>query len=73
MNIQSIPSHVNYSILQSPVSKEPPKPSSMDVVSQVPLKEIVISPEKIKELLSLMMSAPDLVRNKTGNLLDLRV
>jgi len=73
MNIQSIPSHVNYTILQSPEVKpvsakiEPPE------ASQVPLKEVVISPEKIKELLSLMMSAPDLVRNKTGNLLDLRV
>lgn len=35
-------------------------------------KEPVISPEKIVELLSLMMSAPDVIRNKTGNLFNIR-
>jgi len=33
----------------------------------------LISPEKIVELLSLMMSTPDIVKNHTGNILDLRV
>ena len=36
-------------------------------------KEPLISPEKIVELLSLMMSTPDIVKNHTGNILDLRV
>jgi len=75
MNINGLSS--NISIVLPPSSnksmtefKEYQKVSDISFNSS---KEPLISPEKIVELLSLMMSTPDIVKNHTGNILDLRV
>jgi hypothetical protein len=72
MNIQSISSNANLvSMHNTQVRASSPHsvhPESLFSTDKIP----VIPPRKIVELLSLVMSTPDLVRNHTGKNLDIR-
>jgi hypothetical protein len=73
MNLQAISSHANNLPLQMSPKVEGLNLSKADAeILTYSEKQPVISPEKIVELLSLMMSTPDVIRNKTGNLINIR-
>ncbi|NBU97238.1 MAG: hypothetical protein EBS19_03305 [Spirochaetia bacterium] len=73
MNLQAISSYANNLPLQLPPKVQGLNLSKADAeVLTYSGREPVISPEKIVELLSLMMSTPDIIRNKTGNLINIR-
>ena len=73
MNLQAISSHASNLPLQMSPKVQGLNLSKADAeVLTYSEREPVISPEKIVELLSLMMSAPDVIRNKTGNLINIR-
>jgi hypothetical protein len=73
MNLQAISSHTINLPLQMSTKVQGLNLSKADAeVLTYSEREPVISAEKIVELLSLLMSAPDVIRNKTGNLINIR-
>jgi hypothetical protein len=73
MNLQAISSHAINLPLQMSTKVQGLNLSKADAeVLTYSEREPVISAEKIVELLSLLMSAPDVIRNKTGNLINIR-
>jgi hypothetical protein len=73
MNLQAISSHaINLPLQMSPKVQGLNLSKADAEVLTYSEREPVISAEKIVELLSLLMSAPDVIRNKTGNLINIR-
>ena len=73
MNLQAISSHASNLPLQMSLRVQGLNLSKADAeVLTYSVGEPVISPEKITELLSLMMSTPDVIRNKAGNFINIR-
>jgi hypothetical protein len=75
VNIQSISSHAPVESIHNPQNRFLSKPNQNSIQSETLYsvdKIPVIPPQKLVELLSLVNSAPDIIRNHTRHILDIR-